>query len=319
MHRALPSRAVRGLADRLCGAKPATRATTGRRTVLVTGAASGLGLALVRRFAARGDEVLATDRAATLEEGILPDGVAYRRLDVTCDDDWAATRAWVLERFGHLDLLVNNAGVAVGGRIDVSTPADWERVVAVNLLGVARGCHAFASVFTAQRAGHVVMTASLAGLVHGPQMAAYSATKAGVVAIGEALRYELAPWDVRVSVICPSFFRTGLAASLDGADVEAERTAARLIAEAPRSADEVAERALAGIDAGRPLILTDRDGHLLFWTKRLLRPAYDAALLAAGRRAAREPAPTETVPTAAAREPSPTAAGPRPGLTEASR
>lgn len=277
---------IRDLADRLRGGRPARTVVSGRRTVLVTGAASGLGLALVRRFTARGDEVLATDRDESLEPGVLPDGVAYQRLDVTDDADWAAARAWVEQHFGHLDVLVNNAGIAAGGRIEVSTTADWERTVAVNLLGAARGCHAFAAMFKAQRAGHIVNTASLAGLVHGPVMASYNATKAGVVALSETLRYELAPWDVRVSVICPSFFRTNLAASFDGADTEAEQTGAQLINDAPRSADTVARRVVAGMDAGLPTILTDRDGHAVVWTKRLARPAYDAALLKAGRRVA---------------------------------
>lgn len=273
------------VAHRATGARP--QADLGApRHVLVTGAASGLGLALTRRFAARGDVVLATDRDAATEPGLLPDGVAYLRLDVTSDEDWQAARAWVAERWGRLDVLVNNAGIATGGRIDVSTMEEWRRAVDINLLGAAGGCHAFASLFKEQRSGHIVNTASLAGLVHGPVMASYNATKAAVVALSETLRYELGPWGVTTSVVCPGFFRTNLAASLQGADTAAEKTAAKLINDSPRSADDVADIVMAGIDAGSPVILTDHLGRWTFWTKRLARPLYDRAFQRAGERAA---------------------------------
>jgi NAD(P)-dependent dehydrogenase (short-subunit alcohol dehydrogenase family) len=107
------------------------------RRVLVTGAASGLGAALTAAFRARGDEVLATDLAPP--DGDRP-GLA---LDVRSDDDWAAALAWVEEHWGGLDVLVNNAGVAGGGRIDVATMAEWEWITQINLFGVVRGTRAF--------------------------------------------------------------------------------------------------------------------------------------------------------------------------------
>ena len=120
--------------------------------VLVTGAASGLGAALTAAFRARGDEVLATDLAG-----------ADLRLDITSDDDWAAALALVEERWGGLDLLVNNAGVAGGGRIDVAGLDEWEWIVEINLLGVVRGCRTFVPMFKRQRSGRIVNVASLAG------------------------------------------------------------------------------------------------------------------------------------------------------------
>jgi NAD(P)-dependent dehydrogenase (short-subunit alcohol dehydrogenase family) len=247
--------------------------------VLVTGAASGLGLALVRAFADRGDEVLATDRhpepPATDSPDALPSGVAYRRLDVTRDDDWEDARAWVEAEWGGLDVLVNNAGVAVGGRIDRATMGQWERGIAVNLLGVARGCRTFVPVLKAQRSGRIVNIASLAGLVHGPGLAPYNAAKAGVVALSETLRYELAPFGITTSVVCPAFFRTNLPASMSGDDPAAERATQRLVETSPRSAEDVAAIVLAGMDAGRFVILTERQGRLGHWTKRVARPLYD--------------------------------------------
>ncbi len=249
--------------------------------VLVTGAASGLGLALVRAFAERGDEVLATDRhpepPATESPDALPAGVRYLTLDVTSDDDWDAARAWVDREWGGLDVLVNNAGIAVGGRIDRASMGQWERGVAVNLLGVARGCRTFVPVLKAQRSGHLVNVASLAGLVHGPGLAPYNAAKAGVVALSETLRYELEPFGITTSVVCPAFFRTNLPASMSGDDPAAERATQRLVETSPRSADDIAAIVLAGMAARKFVILTERQGRLGHWTKRVARPLHDRA------------------------------------------
>ena len=255
--------------------------------VLVTGGASGLGLALVERFRARGDQVLVGDLAQS-PPAALPEGTDYLRLDITDQDDWDRARAWVAEHWGGLDILVNNAGIATGGRIDVETLDDWHRVVDINLLGVVRGCRTFTPMLKEQRSGHIVNVASLAGLVHGPGMSSYNAVKAGVVALSETLSYELEPWGIATSVVCPAFFRTNLHSSLRGTDVEMEKTALRLISEATASAGDIAAVVLKGIDARRRIILTDRLGRRVFWTKRLARPAYDRAFRAGAARLARK-------------------------------
>ena len=112
------------------------------KRVLVTGGASGLGLALTELMVARGDTVLVVDLAEERPDTV-PEGAAYRRLDVRSQQDWDAALAWVRETWGGLDILVNNAGIATRGRIDIEAISDWERVVDINLLGVARGCHTF--------------------------------------------------------------------------------------------------------------------------------------------------------------------------------
>ncbi|MBK6887951.1 MAG: SDR family NAD(P)-dependent oxidoreductase [Tetrasphaera sp.] len=253
--------------------------------VLVTGGASGLGLALVRIYCARGARVVAADLAEE-RPADLPEGAAYRRLDVRAQQDWDAARAWVREEWGGLDLLFNNAGIATGGRIDVESMADWERVIDVNLLGVVRGCQTFTPVFKEQGSGHIVNTASLAGLVHGPGMSSYNAAKAGVVALSETLYFELKPFGTQVSVVCPAFFRTNLHESFQGKDEEFERSGTRLITTAKLSADDIAARVVAGVDAGKHIILTDRMGRTAYWAKRLARPVYDRAALAGAQRIA---------------------------------
>ncbi|MBM9461591.1 SDR family NAD(P)-dependent oxidoreductase [Nocardioides sp. zg-536] len=252
--------------------------------VLVTGGASGLGAAMVARFAARGDDVVVADlphALAALEGQGDPSGEAPGRLhplplDVTSDADWAAARAWVHERWGGLDVLVNNAGVATGGRIDVVGLEEWQRVIDVNLLGVVRGCRTFAGDLKAQGSGHIVNTASLAGLVHPPGMASYTAVKAGVVALSESLAYELHPFGVQVTALCPGFIRTPLSGSLTGSDTAMDAVAARLIDSSPYTADQVADALLAGMAAGDLVVLPDPAAEAAVRSKHEDRAAYDA-------------------------------------------
>ena len=235
--------------------------------VLITGAAGGLGASLAAAFRDRGDEVLTTDlRGAGLD------------LDVTSDDDWFRALAHVEETWGGLDVLVNNAGIAGGGRLDRSTLAEWQRLVDVNLLGVVRGTTTFVPMFKAQRSGRIVNIASLAGLVHPAGMASYNAVKAGVVALTETTGHELAPWGVTAHAVCPSYFRTGLIDHMDGSDVELGAVIAELVAKAPCGPDEIAAAVLAGLDAGDELILPDPAAQAAYRLKLGDRAAYDAQM-----------------------------------------
>ncbi|HET7071781.1 MAG TPA: SDR family NAD(P)-dependent oxidoreductase [Nocardioides sp.] len=248
--------------------------------VLVTGAASGLGAALTLAFRERGDEVLATD--LTGDGGFRKSAGApsptTEKLDITSDDDWAAALEWVEEHWGGLDVLVNNAGVAGGGRIDVAGIDEWQWIVDINLLGTVRGCRTFTPLFKRQRAGRIVNVASLAGLVHPAGMASYSAVKAGVVAVTETLGHELAAYGVTAHVVCPSYFRTNLLSSLRGADQTLGAVVARLVETSPFTADEIAAAVLAGLDAGDEVILPDPMARAAYRQKLTDRPAYDAQL-----------------------------------------
>jgi NAD(P)-dependent dehydrogenase (short-subunit alcohol dehydrogenase family) len=253
------------------------------RTVLITGASSGLGAALAARYAARGDRVLLTDLSPPPHP---PLNSLFRRLDITSPHDWNDAMAWMRDEVGHLDMLINNAGVAAGGRIDAADVTQWRRVLDINVLGAVNGCRAVTPLMKAQGRGHIVNIASLAGLVHPPAMGAYNASKAAVVALAETLRHELRPWGIDVSVVCPSFFRSALATSLSGEDPLTDAVAAKLISGAPRNADEIAARAIAGIDRRQFLILPDRRAIVASWMKRLARPLYDRQMFTAGARLA---------------------------------
>ncbi|WP_194861626.1 SDR family NAD(P)-dependent oxidoreductase, partial [Dietzia sp. SYD-A1] len=202
-------------------------------------------------------------------------------------EEWQAARAEVEKTWGGLDVLVNNAGIAQGGRIEYLTEEDWRLITDINLLGVARGCRTFVPMLKAQGRGHLVNTASLAGLVHPPTMASYTAVKAAVVAISETLRWELEPFGVDVSVLCPSFFRTNLASSLNSSDPAASAFASKLIDRSERGADEIAAEVMTGLDAKRFLILPDPDARKAYRGKRFMPAAYARTMLGMGQRFAR--------------------------------
>ncbi len=237
------------------------------RRVLITGAAGGLGAALSRAFRERGDEVLESDLEGT-----------ELRLDITSPDDWAAAVAEVERRWGGLDVLVNNAGVAGGGRLDVATLEEWRWITEVNLLGVVQGVQAFVPMFKAQRSGHLVNVASLAGLVHPAGMASYNAVKAAVVALTETAGHELASHGVKASVVCPSYFRTGLVERMRGNDTAVGAVIGHLVASSPLSADDIAAEVLAGMDRGDELILPDEAARAAWRLKQSDRAAYDEQL-----------------------------------------
>ena len=234
--------------------------------VLVTGAASGLGAALVSAFRARGDEVLATDRVA--------DGVDLK-LDITSDDDWAAALAHVQETWGGLDILVNNAGVAGGGRIDLCTMDEWRWITEINLFGVVRGTKTFTPMFKEQRSGHIVNVASLAGLVHPAGMGSYNAVKAAVVAFTETAGHELASYGVKASAVCPSYFRTNLIDSLQGTDEKVGKVIGDLVASSKITADDIAAAVLEGIANDDDVIVPDEAARFAYSLKWADRPAYD--------------------------------------------
>lgn len=247
--------------------------------VLITGAASGLGAALAARYAAAGARVVRADIATPTSS--LP-GATFLHLDVTSEVDWRQAIERVHSDLGGLDVLVNNAGIASGGRIDQVDTAHWQRMFEINVLGAVNGCRTFTPLFKEQGCGHIVNIASLAGLVHPAAMSPYTAGKAAVVAVSESLRYELAPWGIDVSVVCPSFFRSNLSSSVTGADPLAAHVATKLIDRAPRNADDVAVQVIDAINRKRFLVLPDRSARLAYWTKRLARPLYDRQMRGAG-------------------------------------
>ncbi|GAA4123711.1 hypothetical protein GCM10022215_30660 [Nocardioides fonticola] len=246
--------------------------------VLITGAASGLGAALAEALTARGDDVLRTDVS------YLEAGERELRLDITSEADWALAHEWVLETWGGLDVLINNAGVAGGGRLDVAEVEEWQWILDINLLGAVRGMRTFVPMMKAQGEGRIVNVASLAGLVHPAGMASYNAVKAAVVALTETAGHELASHGITAHVVCPSYFRTNLMSSLRGADTALGAVMTHLVDAAPLSAEEMADAVLAGLDAGEELIVPDDAARAAYRLKLDDRAAYDAVMRAQARK-----------------------------------
>ncbi len=186
------------------------------KVAVVTGAASGIGLALSRALAAEGMGVVMADiEGHALDEAAadLPDGTEALsvRCDVSVGKEVDALRDAAVERFGAVHVVCNNAGVSTGGPVWAHATEDWEWVLGVNLWGVIHGIRAFAPLLIEQGEGHIVNTASMAGLTSPPFLGIYNVTKHAVVTISETLFADLSlagAAGVGVSVLCPGWVRT---------------------------------------------------------------------------------------------------------------
>ena len=189
------------------------------RVAVVTGAASGIGLALAERFAAEGMKIVMADveaeALAKAAEGLgrKASAVLATRVDVSRPDDVERLARETYQTFGAAHVLCNNAGVAVIGAAHEHTLADWQWVVNVNLWGVIHGVHAFLPrMIAGGDEGHIVNTASMAGLTTAPFMSVYDVTKHGVVALSESMYKEgqLTGSPIGVSVVCPGLIDTNI-------------------------------------------------------------------------------------------------------------
>lgn len=259
-----------------------------RPNAVITGGGSGLGRAFALAIARRGGHVMIADlnaeRAAEAAELVAQAGgvASVQRCDVGDPEDVRALAEASVKALGRIDLLVNNAGIAVAGQIGDATLEDWERALRVNLWGVIYGCHAFVPTFRAQRSGHVLNVASAAGIATLPEMGPYNVGKAGVIALSETLEAELAAYDVGVSVLCPTFFPTNLMESFRGSDKDRAKAEA-FFKRARATAESVADYALHGVEKGEFLLLPQTDAKLVWRGKRLAPSAYRAMLRAMQR------------------------------------
>jgi NAD(P)-dependent dehydrogenase (short-subunit alcohol dehydrogenase family) len=244
------------------------------RRVLITGAGSGLGAAMARLCAARGDRVAVVDiRQDRAEETVaalepIEGGHLALAADVGSEASMEALRDTVEHKWGGLELLVNNAGVASGGEIVAVTPAEWDRVMNINLMGVVRGCRLFLPLLLRQKGSLVINTASFAGLAGAPTLGAYGVSKAAVVALSETLNGEMKAHGGSCSVLCPSFFQTNLLESCAPGQDEVRHFAGRLMRKSALSADDVARYAVEQAERGRFMLLPHPETRRQWWLKR---------------------------------------------------
>jgi NAD(P)-dependent dehydrogenase (short-subunit alcohol dehydrogenase family) len=245
---------------------------------VVTGGAAGLGRSLCLEIARRRGKVIVADRdlagaEQTAEQVVALGGHAeVAKCDVSRREQIEHLASLAEEKFGGIDLLINNAGVAVAGTTGEVPLGDWEWIMGVNLWSVIYGCHAFAPRFKKQGAGHILNVASAAGLLCSPDMAPYNVTKAGVIAISETLFSELRPYHVGVSVLCPTFFKTNIITSARwaGANSQFASFATKQSDSSKLQAEDVARIALSSCDRDDLYIVPMADGR---WAWRLKRMA----------------------------------------------
>ena len=257
-----------------------TNSAKWKKTVAITGAGSGLGAAMAEVFAGEGWRVAVSDvegaRAQATLDRIEASGGAGFALsqDVTAEDDWAALETAVQERWGGLEVLVNNAGVATAGTVVDTPPDDWDWVLGIDLLGVVRGCRRFGALMQRQGRGHLVNIASFAGRAGAPGISSYGVAKAGVIALSEALRIELDSAGVGVSVVCPAFVDTRLTETMRATEPGTQAQVKRWMRRSGVTAEDVARATYHAVQSNRFLVLTHKETRWLWRLKRWSPESY---------------------------------------------
>lgn len=248
---------------------------------VVTGAASGIGRALTEELAKRGSEVILADLQIELAEEIASairaagNNAQAFKLDVTDASAVDALLQNTVERTGRLDYLFNNAGIGIGGPIGRHTLEDWDRIIGVNFRGVIHGVYSAYPIMQRQGFGHIVNTASAAGLIPAPGTVAYSATKHAVVGLSTSLRAEVAAAGIRVSVLCPGVVRTaileggGKYGKLYTEDIPVEQQHKMIERFKPMPPDQFACQALNAIARNAAIIVIPSWWKLFWWINRL--------------------------------------------------
>lgn len=260
------------------------------RIVLITGGGAGLGAAMARRFAAAGWTPVVADldveraRAVADEIGC---GALALQMDVTSEADWQRVAGEIAEQLGPVDVLINNAGVAVGGSLEETSVEDWRWVLDIDLMGVVIGCKTFAPGMRERGTGHIINVASFAGFAAAPGINAYGTAKAAVIAMSEMLRAELADSGVRVSVLCPAFVKTRLTETMRAPDTSYQKRVERWMSNSGVSADDVAQVVYRAVEKPRFMLLTHGNTRWLYRMRRWLPETYFKVLMRGARRAAR--------------------------------
>lgn len=242
-------------------------------TVLITGAASGIGRATAQAFAKRGARLIVSDvNQAGLDELAAELGaniLISKRVDVADREAMRAFAAEVHAVVPALDVLVNNAGVAVhGGLLDTSLE-DWDWLMGINVFGVVHGCHFFGPPMVQRGRGSIVNVSSTYGYVAGSRVLAYVTSKFGVFGMSEALRVELADKGVHVATICPGLIRTNI---IHGARFDSDsdrKDVAGLFARRGASPDVVAEAIIDAVLHKKDVVPVAPEAHFFYAISRI--------------------------------------------------
>jgi NAD(P)-dependent dehydrogenase (short-subunit alcohol dehydrogenase family) len=250
------------------------------KNAIVTGGASGIGAALAAELVKRGAAVVIADRqideGRALAERLVASGGRARAVELDVRDLDAQERVVsdTLAREGHVDLFFANAGIGVGGEMDGYTREDWDDVIDVNVRGVAYSIQAVYPHMVRKRAGHIVTTASMAGLVGAAGEGSYTAAKHAVVGLSKSLRVEAKRHGVNVSVLCPGAIRTpiltgGRYGRLNFEGLTEETMLELWSITRPMDPDELAQKTLDAVARNEGIIVFPRWWKALWWLERV--------------------------------------------------
>jgi NAD(P)-dependent dehydrogenase (short-subunit alcohol dehydrogenase family) len=244
------------------------------KIAIITGGASGIGYAVAKELARRGSVlVLADINAEGAEKAASEITGAGGKARATCVNVTKADEVEKLvketaEEYGRLDYIFNNAGIAIIGEVRDMTLDDWRRIVDVNLWGVIYGTMAAYPLMIEQGFGHIVNTASVAGLVGLPTFASYCTTKHALVGLSTALRPEAAAFGVKVSVVCPGFIRTELFENSIVLNAKREEAVSKAEPAAIK-VEQAALKIVSGVEKNKSIINFPKSARIGWWLHRL--------------------------------------------------
>jgi len=252
-------------------------------TAIVTGGASGIGRALAEELSKRGCEVVLADLQIELAEKVAKKintsggKVTAVKIDVTNFPALETLVEETVKRTGRVDYFFNNAGIGIIGNVNHYGIEDWNYIVDVNLRGVINGIQAVYNVMVSQGFGHIVNTASVAGLMPSPGMVSYAATKHAVVGLSTSLRAEAENFGIRVSVFCPGFVRTAILEGggeygktlIDWSPGQQKHMMKMVEKLKPINPNIFAERALKSVAKNKAIIVVPSWWKLFWWIHRL--------------------------------------------------
>ncbi len=267
-----------------------TKAAFENKIAIVTGGASGIGRALCEELVRQGTAmVIVADidetRARETAAAISPDHkkAAARKVDVSQAADVQKLVAEVVQEFGRLDYMFNNAGVTICGEVRDMELNHWQRMLEINLWGVIHGTTAAYQAMLRQGSGHIVNTASLDGLAPMPMSTPYTTAKHGVVGLSTALRLEAADLGIKVSVACPGAVRTAVFDSAAYVAVEPEAVKREMFAEFKMSEPaDCARYILRGVARNDSIIMDGAVQNRIFWWIHRLNPDLYGRLMKIG-------------------------------------
>ena len=250
------------------------------KRILITGGGSGLGRALALEFASKNWKIAVADinepRALETVGLVAKAGGQGMALacDVTKEEDLQSAANLLLDQWGGVDILVNNAGVAAAGYLEKISQEQWDWIIDINLKSAILGCRVFIPILEKQGGGHIVCTASAAGFASLPEMSCYNVTKAAVISLTETLRVELAPKNIGVTVVTPTFFKTNLMDQFRFTDERQKKIAETFFTRSFVSSEAIARHTYKSIKKNRLYVLTQVDGRFMWLTKRLFPELY---------------------------------------------